>query len=132
MLRSMIVRSAFLSVLAFEIAGCSSGRDVEVTGSVSAAQSVQVQGPIVLQFLDVVADDQTPEVAHTMKLDALGPFSQKVPLEGKQVIVRAINDKDGNGACTNGEAWVDVRAEISTDDKVGPVALALVSAECSK
>ena len=132
MLRSMIFPGAVLSMLAIEIAGCGAGRDVEVTGSVSAAASVQVQGPIVLQFLDVLADDQKPAVAYTAKLNALGAFTQKVPLEGKQVIVRAINDTDGNGACSSGEAWVEAKADISGDDKVGPVSLALVSAECPK
>ncbi len=132
MLRSMIFPGAVLSMLAIEIAGCGAGRDVEVTGNVSAAATVQVQGPILLEFLDVLADGQTPTVTHTMKLDALGAFTEKVPLEGKQVIVRAINDTDGNGACSAGEAWVEAKADISGDDKVGPVSLALVSAECPK
>src|SRR5258708_13947027 len=92
MLRSMIFPCAVLSMLAIEIAGCGAGRDVEVTGSVSAAASVQVQGPILLQFLDVLADDQKPTVAYTPKLDALGAFTQKEPLEGKQSTVRAINE----------------------------------------
>jgi len=128
----MIFPCAALSMLAIEIAGCGASRDVEVTGNVSAAATVQVQGPILLQFLDVLADGQAPTVAQSMKLDALGAFTQKVPLEGKQLIVRAINDTDGNGACSSGEAWVDAKADISSDDKVGPVSLALISAECAK
>ena len=132
MLRSMIFPGAVLSMLAVEIAGCGAGRDVEVTGDVSAAATVQVQGPILLEFLDVLADGQTPTVTQTVKLDALGACTQKVPLEGKQVIVRAINDTDGNGACSSGEAWVEAKADISGDDKVGPVSLALVSAACPK
>ena len=132
MLRSMILPGAVLSMLAIEIAGCGAGRDVEVTGNVSAAATVRVQGPILLEFLDVLADGQTPTVTHTVKLDAIGAFTEKVPLEGKQVIVRAINDTDGNGACSAGEAWVETKADISGDDKVGPVSLALVSAECPK
>jgi hypothetical protein len=132
MLRSMIFPGAVLSMLAIELAGCGAGRDVEVTGNVSAAATVQVQGPILLEFLDVLADGQMPTVAHTVKLDALGAFTQKVPLEGKQVIVRAINDTDSNGACSSSEAWVEAKADISSDDKVGPVSLALLAAECPK
>src|SRR5262245_56012130 len=91
---------------------CSSARDVGVTGEVSAPASAGVAGQVLLDFLDSVDAAETPESVRTQTLDALGTFRATAPLEGDKVRIRAINDKDGNGACTAGEAWAEVDAEI--------------------
>lgn len=109
--------------------GCSSARDVEVTGEVTAASSAGIQGPIVLEFLDLVDGEQVPEVVHTQSLDALGGFTAKAPLEGDRLRVRAIDDRDGDGACTNGEAWAEVDADVENDEVTG-VKLVLASGAC--
>lgn len=109
--------------------GCSSARDVEVTGEVSAPASAGVEGKILLDFLDIVDAAETPESVHTQTLDALGTFTATAALEGDKVRIRAINDKDGDGACTEGEAWAEVDAEIA-EDKVADVKLELAVATC--
>ncbi|HEY3499896.1 MAG TPA: hypothetical protein VGK73_34635 [Polyangiaceae bacterium] len=108
--------------------GCSSARDVEVTGEVSAAASAGVSGKILLDFMDI-ADEETPESVHTQTLDALGTFTATAPVEGDKVRIRAINDKNGDGACTAGEAWAEVDAAIA-EDKVADVKLELVNQDC--
>jgi hypothetical protein len=109
------------------LVGCSSARDVEVTGEVTSAASLQ--GKIVLDFMDLASDSETPESVLTEELAAPGPFTVTAPLEGDQVRVRAVNDSDGNGACSAGEAWAEVDAEV-TEDKVSGVKLELKSAPC--
>ena len=50
-------------------------------------------------------------------------------LEGNKLIVRAIDDRDGDGKCTAGEAWGETEAEV-IDDKVEAVSLSLGTAAC--
>lgn len=109
--------------------GCSSARDVEVNGEVSAVSGTSVEGRILLDFRDVLDAEETPESVHTQTLDALGAFTATAPLEGDKVLIVAINDRDGNGACTAGEAWAQVEAEV-TEDKVSGVKLSLSNAAC--
>jgi hypothetical protein len=117
--------------LALAAVGCSSARDVEVSGKVTAPSTVATGDKIAVQFLDVVGEgtDAKTELAQTAELKALGDFKQTVPLEGNEVIVRAIDDRDGNGKCTEGEAWGETKAKV-TDDKVDAVSLALAVAKC--
>jgi hypothetical protein len=110
--------------------GCSGSREVEVAGEVSAPATVSVDGPITLEFYDVIADDEEPKSVHTATLDNVGEFNETVELEGDTVRVRAINDRDGNGACTSGEAWGEADAAISDDDSVEAIKLELSNAAC--
>jgi hypothetical protein len=110
--------------------GCGSGRDVEVTGEVSAPASVSVQGPILLDFLEIPGDNETPESVHTENLAMLGAFTATASVEGDKVRIRAIDDRDDNGACTAGEAWAEVDADVSADDKVTGVKLELANRDC--
>lgn len=107
------------------LAGCSSARDVEVTGEVSGA----AQGQILLEFFDVNGDEKVS--AGTTVLGADRTFTQKVSLEGDKVLVRAIADTNDDEACSEGEQWAEATAEIE-DDKAGPIELALVVAACPK
>lgn len=109
------------------LAGCGSGRDVEVKGEVTSPSSA-LQGKLHVDFIDVMDDEQ--EIVHSVELDELGAFSETVSLEGDRTIVRAIDDADGDGACTAGEAWAQAEAEIGDDDTAGPVTLALTTASC--
>jgi hypothetical protein len=117
-----------LLLLALPLTACGSSRDVEVSGEVSAASTVSVNGPIAVQFFDVL-DEGAPEQVHSIKLDSPNKFQEKVALEGDNVLVRAIADADGDGVCTAGEAWGEVTASISDDDTV-KVALELKSQPC--
>lgn len=121
---------ALVGATAVFLAGCSNSRDVEVTGEVSAASGVATNGKIVLDFLDVIDENETPKSVHSLTLDAPGPFTATAPLAGDEVIVRAIADGDGNGACSAGEAWGEVAAQVSDDDTVADVKITLAPATC--
>lgn len=110
--------------------GCNSSREVEVTGEVSAASGTPVSGKIVVDFRDVVSEDEAPKSVATTVIEGPGAFTQKGDFKGDEVLVRAINDKDDNGACSAGEAWAEAKAPIGDDDEVAPVNLALVNAPC--
>ena len=110
-------------------AGCTSSRDVEVSGEVSAPATTTVDGEITLEFLDVVGDDEQPKSVKKVTLEKLGSFKETVELEGDTVRVRAFGDSDGNGACTDGEAGASVDAAID-DDTIEPVKLELVNGPC--
>lgn len=111
--------------------GCSSARDVEVSGKVTAPSTLMVGDKLLVQFLDVVGEgtDTKTSIAHTAELKSPGDFKETVPLEGNEVIVRAIDDRDADGKCTAGEAWGQAQVKIS-DDKVEAVSLALGTAAC--
>jgi hypothetical protein len=111
---------------------CSSGREVEVTGDVAAPSSVTLSGPIRLEFIDIVdeADESQNAVVHDVELAAPGSFAEKVSLEGDKLMVRAINDSNGDGACSAGEAWAETEAEIAEDDTIPPLMLTLGTLAC--
>jgi hypothetical protein len=110
--------------------GCSSSREVELTGEVTAASGTPVSGKILVDFRDVVSEEDEPKSVTTTTIDGPGAFTHKGEFEGDEILVRAINDKDGNGACSAGEAWAETKAAIGDDDKVAPVKLALVNTAC--
>ena len=130
MLRFERVRAIVMAVASAATFACASGRDVEVTGSVAAPVGQEVAGPITLSFLDVVASDETPKSVAETKLDAVGEFKQTVSVEGDTVRVRAVVDKNGDGACSTGELWAESDAAIKDDDTVAPLTLTLGTAPC--
>jgi hypothetical protein len=117
--------------LALNAAACSSGRDVEVSGKVTAPSNLTVGDKLAVDFIDVVGEGDTVEksVAHSMELQTLGDFKETVALEGEKVIVRAIDDKNDDGKCSAGEAWGEIEADI-VEDKVEAVTLTLGTAPC--
>ena len=125
MLSKFISIFTVLSAAALAL-GCSSSRDVEVTGQVSSASA---QGQILLEFFDVDGADKTS--VHTAKADADGSFKATVALSGDEVLVRAIADADADGACSQGELWGETSAKIQ-DDAVEPITLALGAEACPK
>ena len=111
--------------------GCSSGRDVEVSGKVTAPSTLSVGDEVVIDFIDVVGDgtDAKQTLASSAQLTALGDFKETVSLEGDQVLIRAIDDRDGDGKCTAGEAWGETHAAVMTD-KADAATLMLGMAPC--
>jgi hypothetical protein len=117
--------------LGLNVLACSSGRDVEVSGKVTAPSSVMAGNKLHIDFIDEVGEGDAVEksVAHSVDLESIGDFKETVSLEGSKVLIRAIDDRDGNGECSTGEAWGEVEAEI-TEDKVEAVSLVLGTAAC--
>ncbi|MGE0328685.1 MAG: hypothetical protein AB7K71_31435 [Polyangiaceae bacterium] len=111
--------------------GCSSGRDIEVTGSVSAASSAAVDGEILLSFYELDAEDATSRIhIDDRKLSELGDFNETISVEGSKIVIVAINDRDGDGGCSTGEAWAEVEAEVNEDDTIEPVSIVLNNTAC--
>ena len=121
---------ALVGMVGCVLAGCSGSREVEVKGEVTAPASVSVQGEVLVDFFDVVNEDDAPKSVSRIVLDEPGPFTQKAELEGDTVRVRALNDRDGDGKCTEGEAWAEVDAPIGDDDSVAPITLTLANQAC--
>lgn len=110
---------------------CSSGRDVELTGDVSAASSAAIEGDILLSFYEIDSADDTSRIhIDDQTLAGLGTFSQTISVEGSKVVIVAINDRDGDGACSTGEAWGEVLAEVQDDDTIEPVSIVLQDSPC--
>jgi hypothetical protein len=107
--------------------GCGSSREIAIKGQL--ASSVTVEGPIAVQFFDIV-EAEKPALVHSIKLDKLAAFDEKAALQGKEVLVRAINDRDGNDACSTGEPWGEVRVLVKEDDTVDAVNLELTAGSC--
>ena len=107
--------------------GCGSSREVSIKGQL--ASSATVEGPIALQFFDII-EAEKPSLVHSIKLDKLAAFDEKASLQGKEVLVRAINDRDGNEACSAGEPWAEVRVLVKEDDTVDAVNLELTAGSC--
>lgn len=127
--KSMVV--AGWVCLGLNALACSSGRDVEVSGKVSAPSSLMVGDKLVVDFMDVTGegDERELALAGSTELEALGDFQETVSLEGDKVLVRVIDDRDGDGKCTAGEAWGETEASIE-GDKVEAVSLVLGAAAC--
>ena len=112
--------------------GCGSSREVEVTGEVSAASGASVGGPIRLELYDVEAGDDGDELTlvHSATLDQLGSFSETADFSGDKIVIRAIEDRDGNTACSAGELWGEAAVEVDGDDNAGPASITLTGAAC--
>ncbi|RYZ08448.1 MAG: hypothetical protein EOO73_08355 [Myxococcales bacterium] len=113
------------------VAGCSSARDVEVSGRVTAPSALAVGGALVIDFIDVVGEGRATErtVVHRAELSGLGELEANVMLEGDQVLVRVIDDRDGDGECSLGEAWGETHAPVE-DDEASDVSLMLGAKAC--
>ncbi len=120
-----------MGVLAALATGCAS-REVEVTGELSAAVGTDVRGPFVLELYDAKGTGEELELerVHTANLQALGKFSEKAEFSGDRVVVRAIDDRNRDGACSASEAWGEAEAEIGDDDSTEAIALVLAAKPC--
>ena len=119
-----------LALVALSAFACSSARDVEVNGEVSAASGSSVQGEIVVEFYDIAGEGEELELTNiqSLKLAAPGPFTETVPVEGERLLVRAIADADADGACSANEAWAE--SEVAIDGDTATVSLELSFKAC--
>lgn len=129
---TMSHKSFFALFLAgsFVAAGCSSGRDVDVSGSAAPAPGATTKGAVRVDVYDL-ADEANPKLVGTTKLDATGKFSEKFNIEGDLVKLMAIDDADGDGACTAGELWGSVQVKV-TNDAVKGADIVLAALPCPK
>lgn len=128
-MNKMFLGSAFIFGFAFACAGCAS-REVTVTGEAKAAATVS--GPIALEFFEVPSEEGE-EVTSIGKatLDKLGQFTETIDVDGDKIRIFALDDADKNGACTEGELWAQIDADVK-EDKVEGVTLDLTAAACPK
>lgn len=116
------------------VAGCSSARDVAVTGTVSA--DAAVAGPVRLEFYEHENASSDATTATDLKfvdavsLDSPAKFSHTVPIEGDKMHVVAIIDTDKDGKCTDGEAWGESEVAIQKDDTASVSITVTAAAKC--
>jgi hypothetical protein len=111
--------------------GCSSPRDVEVSGKVTAPSSSAVGDKVVLEFIDVIGEGSSVEreVVHSTQLSAPGDFKETVLLEGDRVQIWAFDDRNGDKNCSPGEAWGQTEGAVD-GDKVEVTDLMLSTGIC--
>ena len=120
---------SFISLAA--LTACSGGEEYTVSGEVSSAQSVS--GPITLEFLEADPADASiePESVLSVELAELGSFEELVEIDPESsLIVRALADADGDGACTEGELWDEAELTPGEDGTVEAVSLDLAATPC--
>ncbi len=105
--------------------GCSSARDVQVKGEIQGGLSQQ---DVLVEFWDLTDSEQTK--VHSVTVQAPGSFDETVPLEGDQLLVRAIADNDDNGVCTPGEQWGETDTALSDGDETLAITVTLSGAAC--
>jgi len=114
------------------LAGCAGTDQYEITGEVSSAQNVS--GPISLEFFEIDPADTAAErqSVHQSELQALGSFTETVEVtSGDHIIVVALVDADGDGACTDGELWAETELTPKDDGTVDAVSLELSASPCT-
>ncbi len=115
------------------LAGCSGTQEYEITGEITSGQAVA--GPISLEFFEVAQDDEeaAPESVLKVELEGLGPFTETVEVaEDSNILVMALEDTDGDGACTEGELWAEAEVTPNEDGTVEAVNLELTAAACAQ
>jgi hypothetical protein len=125
-----MVGKSMLSALvgaALATVGCLGTRDVEVSGKVIAPKSVSVGETLVIDFIDHLPAGSAG--AHRKTLQGLGEFKERVSLEADIVDVVGLDDRDGDGRCSDGEAWGRVSALVEHDRAEG-ITLMLLAQPC--
>jgi hypothetical protein len=126
-----LIPAALISIAAFAV-GCSSGRSVEVTGEVKAADSVTLSGPISISFFEVPDEGEEADTDPLKEIEIAQPgqFTETVDeVEGDNIRIFALDDADKDGACDEGEAWAQIDAPVE-EDTVKLVTLELSLAAC--
>ena len=111
--KNYLSRTGFAILLAMSATACGS-REVEISGQVASSEALG-SSTLRLEFYDTDAEDGG-ELVHSVELESLGEFSETIDLDGDEVRVVAIVDRDNDEACTDGEPWVEAIAEVSEDD----------------
>jgi hypothetical protein len=121
---------ALISLLPLTLLAACSGREVEVTGQVSAATTVA--GPISLEFFEMqkgVADAERVSIKQ-VELTALGEFTETLNVAEDVLIVHALVDTNGDGKCTAGELWGEVQQEANSEGTFAAFAITLAADPC--
>lgn len=110
------------------LSGCGASREVEAKGAVTSPGASPEH--VMVTFYDLPKDGSAEKQVDQVKLGKVGNFDQKIDVEGDKIRLFALDDADGNGACTEGEQWASVEAIVKEDNTIEPVALALRSGTC--
>ena len=122
---------ALISTLGL-VAGCSSARDVSLTGTVTA-EAAAGDGPIRIDFYQHESSGSSstePSAAsdlkfvETLPLATAGKFTHTVPIEGDKVHLVAFIDANKDEKCTDGEAWGQTEVSIQNDAATATVNIA--------
>jgi len=120
------------------VAGCSSARDVSLTGTVTADAAVS-GGPVRVEFYEPEASSEQatdPKAVSTLKfIEALplaspGKFSRTIPVEGDKVHLVAFIDANKDDKCTDGEAWGESDVAIQSDNTASATVNIAPQAKC--
>ena len=122
-----MISSCFLALgIAALASGCSSSRDIEVSGSVSSGEALQHD--VSLTFYDV---DNDGEEVHSTTLSAAGPYKETVAIAGNKLRIVALEDANNDGECSSGERWGETTVDVpEEDEKVEQADVALSNAAC--
>jgi len=130
----MKVQNSMLVILgvALGAVGCVGGRDVEVSGKVTAPEGVSVEETLIVDFIDTLPEGSVGETPsrHRRLLHGLGEFKETVSLEADQVELWGLDDRDGNGHCTQGEAWGRVPSAPIENNRAAGITLILHAQPC--
>jgi hypothetical protein len=123
--RVIVIASA---ALVATLTGCGASRQVEAKGEVTSPISTPTS--VMVTFYDLPTDGSAARQVDQVKLGKVGAFDQKIDVEGAKIRLFALDDADGNGACTEGESWASAEVIVKDDNTIEPVSLALRSGTC--
>jgi hypothetical protein len=111
------------------LAACDVTRDVDVNGEVTATQAVS--GRVLLEFFETAEGEAAERVSlEEVEIAGLGPFAETLSISEDILIVRAIVDADGDGACTTGEMWGEAQRSADGDGTFAPFAILAEQRAC--
>jgi hypothetical protein len=122
-------------------AGCAPGEaEVQFTVSVESAFDEEVQGPVIVSFFENKGGypNRELETLDTLEFPSVGKKTHKMKLEEPlpDIVVRGLEDTDGDGRCSPGELWAEEGARIGhsslDDESLGSLVILKLSAvsEC--
>ena len=112
------------------LAACSTGREVDVTGEITAAQAVA--GPISVEFFELAkgVDNAQRVSIKKVELTQTGAFTETIQIGEDIVVAVALVDADGDGKCTNGELWGEAQQEAKADGTFAALQITLTADPC--
>ena len=103
-------------VLSCFAVACSGERDVEAKGEVKLPTGSSAQS-VLVEFYDLPKEEGGEEKkVDSLKLDKAGEFSKTISVAGDKIRIFALADNNGDGTCSQGEAWATVEVSIKDDD----------------
>jgi hypothetical protein len=121
---------ALSTVLALST-GCSSSREVEVSGETTSSSAGALSSAVQIEIYEMPgAEGAEQKLLTKLTLPKPGPFTTKIDVEGNKIRLFAVADVNNDGACTAGELLAEKEVTIDSSDKVEKVDLALASGAC--